>query len=98
MQPLKADKKGKQVEIEEEKANVGEATKPEKAVFQKEYTGDMRVGMSIVTALVLIQVMASCIFIWWTKQELIFSDRIAPKFVFDCGRAFVSLGFAVFWI
>ena len=64
----------------------------------KEYTGTMQRGMDIMLAFSLLQVLLSGIMVWFTREELIFPDRVAPKFAFDTARAVITLGFALFWM
>ena len=64
----------------------------------REFTGTMDQGMAIMMAMTILQVLVSCIFVFWTREELIFPDRVAPKFIFDICRAMLTLGFAAFWM
>lgn len=82
---------------EETKENAVESAKAgEKPV--REFTGSMEQGMAIVMAMTIIQIIVSSAFVFWAREELIFPDRVAPKFVFDICRAIISLGFAAFWM
>ena len=54
--------------------------------------------MAIVLAMQILQVLVSGLFVYWAREELIFPDRVAPKFVFDLCRALLTLGFAAFWV
>ena len=63
----------------------------------REYTGDMTRGMSLMMVLTLIQVVWSSITLIWTRNE-VFTDRFAPKFIFDIARALITVCFAIFWI
>jgi hypothetical protein len=39
----------------------------------------------------------SAIFVWWTKNEVIFPQRSAPKYLFDMGRSILMIPFMIFW-
>ena len=89
------------VDTIEEETKEGEATsgkKQPKPTPVREFTGSMEMGMAIVMAMQILQVLVSTIFVYWAREELIFPDRVAPKFVFDLLRALLSLGFAAFWM
>lgn len=58
----------------------------------------MAKGMEIMMAVSLLQILLSGILVWFTREELIFPDRVAPKFAFDMARGFITLGFALFWM
>ena len=57
----------------------------------------MRMGMSIMMVFVNVQLVISVIFIFWAREEVIFGDRVVPKYIFDMARALTFLSFAVFW-
>lgn len=63
-----------------------------------EFIGNMHDGMSIVVAMTILQVVTSCAFVLVAHQEVIFPERVAPKFVFDICRSVLTLGFAMFWM
>ena len=63
-----------------------------------EYTGTMEMGMAILTSVVIAQTFVGCLWVLNDNEHLIFSDRIAPKFIFDSVKAFITLGFACFWM
>ena len=46
---------------------------------------------------VFIQLIISVIFIFWAREEVIFGDRVVPKYIFDMGRALIFLSFSIFW-
>ena len=75
-------------EVEEEK-------KPTPAI---EFTGTMDQGMAIVMTMALFQIYVSQATVFVTREELIFPDRIATKFIVDIVRVFITLGFAMFWM
>ena len=83
---------------EETKEESVEATKAAAVKPVKEFTGSMEQGMAIIMAMTIIQVFVSSAFVFWAREELIFPDRVAPKFIFDICRAILSLGFAAFWM
>ena len=64
----------------------------------REYTGTMEMGMAILTSIVIAQVFIGCLWVLNDCENLIFSGRIAPKFIFDSVKALITLGFAVFWM
>lgn len=55
-------------------------------------------GMAIVMTMALFQIFVSQATVFVTREELIFPDRIAPKFIVDLVRVFITLGFAMFWM
>ena len=55
-------------------------------------------GMAIMMMITIVNIAVSSFTVVWTHDELIFPDRMGPKFVFDMFRAFITLGFAVFWM
>jgi len=63
-----------------------------------EFIGTMQDGMAIVMVMTILQVLVSCGFVYIAHQELIFPDRVAPKFFFDIVRAMLTLAFAIFWM
>ena len=63
-----------------------------------EFIGNMQDGMSIVVGMTILQVLTSSAFVLVAHRELIFPDRVAPKFVFDICRSVMTLGFAMFWM
>ena len=58
----------------------------------------MTLGMQIALFMQLLQLTLSTIFVYWTHDDLIFPDRVAPKFVFDMFRCIIILGFALCWM
>ena len=70
----------------------------EKCIQIREYTGTMEMGMAILTSVVIAQTFVGCLWVLNDNDHLIFSDRIAPKFIFDSVKALITLGFACFWM
>lgn len=62
-----------------------------------EFVGNMQQGIAYIQMMTIILVTCSAIFVWWTKHEVIFPQRSAPKFVFDFGRAMLIVPYAMFW-
>lgn len=83
---------------EETKEESTDATRLATEKPVREFMGSMEQGMAIVMAMTIIQVFVSSAFVFWAREELIFPDRVAPKFMFDICRAMLSLGFAAFWM
>jgi hypothetical protein len=40
----------------------------------------------------------SSFFVWWTKHEVIFPERTAPKFIFDLVIALFLVPYQAFWL
>lgn len=75
------------------------AVSKEKGTAQvREYAGTMEIGMAIMTSMVIAEVIISSFWVFLDCENLIFPDRVAPKFIFDIARAFITLGFSVFWM
>ena len=55
--------------------------------------------MAILACAMIAQIFVSSL---WVLNDcdssIIFGDRIAPKFIFDCARSLITLGFALFWM
>ena len=93
-QPAKSKKKkSKVVQQPEEKQVV--VKKPQEAPL--EFIGSMEQGIAYVQMMTIILITCSAIFVWWTKHEVIFPQRSAPKFVFDFARAMLVVPYAIFW-
>lgn len=58
----------------------------------------MQQGMAIIMVMVFIKLIVSSLFVFWAREEVIFPDRVAPKFVFDVSKSIISLSFAAFWM
>ena len=58
----------------------------------------MQHGMTLYLVPALLQVVAASRFVYMTQEELIFTDRVAPKFAFDAGRALIAVTFAFLWM
>lgn len=57
------------------------------------FYGTMQKGMQYVQLMVMILVAGSSFFVWWSRLEVIFIERSAPKFVFDVAFALVTIPF-----
>ena len=66
-------------------------------VAPNEFVGNMQTGIAYIQMMYIILVTTSAIFVWWTKHEVIFPGRSAPKFVFDFGRAILITPYVMFW-
>jgi hypothetical protein len=69
-----------------------------KASERSEFVGDMTEGMQYMQLLTIMLVGCSSIFVWWTKQEVIFPERAAPKYAFDIVKTAVIIPFVLFWM
>lgn len=49
-------------------------------------------------ALTIIEMFVIGAWVLIAREELIFPDRVAPKYIFDAARALITLGFATFWM
>lgn len=49
-------------------------------------------------ALTIIEMFVIGAWVLISREEIIFSDRVAPKYIFDSARALITLGFASFWM
>ena len=58
----------------------------------------MKHAMSLYLVPLLLQVASGAGFVLATQEELIFTDRVAPKFAFDAARALIALPFACLWL
>ena len=61
------------------------------------FVGSMRIGVAYITLIMIIGVVMSGDFCWWSKHEIIFQDRSAPKFIFDLARAIFIIPYMIFW-
>jgi len=75
---LKEMKKGKYVERDPERFH---------------FYGSMQKGIHHVQLIAAILVAGSSFFVWWSRLEVIFIERSAPKFVFDAAFALVTIPF-----
>jgi hypothetical protein len=57
----------------------------------------MKHAIAYLLTLISLLIVCSSFFVWWTKHEVIFPQRSAPKFVFDVFKSGVMLPFLVFW-
>lgn len=64
----------------------------------KQFVGTMKKGMAVMMSVTILLMLLSIGTMWWTRGELIFHDRMIPKFAFDVARTVITLGFAAFWI
>ena len=46
----------------------------------------------------IVQIISSSSFVYWTQEELIFTDRVAPKYFFDSLKCIIALAFTCLWI
>jgi hypothetical protein len=53
----------------------------------------MKVGMVYFQLISILLVLFSSIFVWWTRNEVIFPQRSAPKFIFDVAVAIIFIPF-----
>ena len=58
----------------------------------------MQEGMQYMQMLTIILLTCSSIFVWWTKQEVIFPERSAPKYAFDVVKTLCIIPFFIFWM
>ena len=58
----------------------------------------MALGMNILSMMMFLQVVMSCLYVMHTHEHLIFPDRVAPKFVFDIARSLMIFAFTIFWL
>lgn len=65
---------------------------------QTEFVGDMAQGMQYMQLMTILLIGCSSIFVWWTKEEVIFPERSAPKFAFDIVKTAVIIPFVLFWM
>lgn len=83
-----------QQSAEEEEEAEKSWTKPSVPV---EFIGNMQQGVAYIQMITIILIASSAVFVWWTKHEVIFPQRSAPKFVFDFARAMLVVPYAIFW-
>lgn len=81
------------VEVKGKKGKVS----TEKVVTTTQFNGTMALGMVCFQMIALLLVIFSSLFVWWTRYEVIFPQRSAPKFIFDVGVALIFVPFQVFW-
>jgi len=55
-------------------------------------------GMGQFFVLMLAQVVMTCVWVYTTQEEIIFTDRVAPMFAFTAGKSLTILIFYCFWI
>jgi len=65
--------------------------------FPTEFRGNMKEAMQHLQTFSIVMVVLSSYFVWHTKNEVIFPDRSAPKFVFDAFLSIAFVPFAIFW-
>lgn len=53
----------------------------------------MASGMAYLQLASVMLVIWSSLFVWWTRHEVIFPQRSAPKFIFDVSLALVIIPF-----
>ena len=71
----------------------GKVVKSKKDEDQFHFYGSMERAMQHMQLMMLLLVTLSAFFIWWSKLEIIFIERSAPKFIFDIVFAGLSLPF-----
>ena len=57
----------------------------------------MRDALAYIQMMNILVLTMSAIFVWWTKNEVIFPQRSAPKYLFDMGRSLLMIPFMIFW-
>jgi len=62
-----------------------------------EYVGNMADAIAYVQMMNFLVLLMSAIFVWWTKNEVIFPQRSAPKYLFDMVRSLLMFPFMAFW-
>jgi hypothetical protein len=87
------------------KGKVSFSTSAESARNQKatpkmetEFVGNMEEGMAYLQLITYLLLLSSSIFVWWSKTEIIFPERSAPKYVFDVAKTAVIVPFTIFWM
>lgn len=65
---------------------------------QTEFVGNMEDGMQYMQLMTILLIACSSIFVWWTKEEVIFPERSAPKYAFDVVKTVVIIPFVLFWM
>jgi len=58
----------------------------------------MASGMAWIQLMNFLCIASSSVFVWWTKNEVIFPNRIAPKFCFDVLHSLLMVPFVLFWM
>jgi hypothetical protein len=61
------------------------------------FIGDMSKGVEFMWIYAISQVVLQGILVLWAKEELIFPERVAPKFSFDIAITVILAPFLVFW-
>ena len=51
----------------------------------------MAEGMQYMQLMTILLIACSSIFVWWTKAEVIFPERSAPKYAFDVIKTVVVI-------
>jgi len=74
-------------------AGISEAKIEEEKQVRSPFVGSMRSGMSFYLMPVLLSVVVNSSFVYKSQEELIFTDRVAPKFLFDAVRALITIFF-----
>lgn len=94
------DKSARLANIPEERtqAKVDDTTgKPVSSATPVEFVGNMQDAIAYVQMMNFVVLVCSAIFVWWTKNEVIFPQRSAPKFLFDLSRSLLMFPFMAFW-
>jgi hypothetical protein len=65
---------------------------------QTEFVGNMEEGMQYMQLMTILLIACSSIFVWWTKEEVIFPERSAPKYAFDVVKTAIIIPFVLFWM
>ena len=65
---------------------------------QTEFVGNMEDGMQYMQLMTILLIACSSIFVWWTKEEVIFPEGSAPKYAFDVVKTAVIIPFVLFWM
>lgn len=65
--------------------------------FPVAFTGEMTRGIQLLWLISVSQLALSGLMVWWTREEVIFPDRMAPKYIFDVIEVLVITPFAIFW-
>ena len=65
--------------------------------FPVEFKGEMTRGIQLLWLISVSQLALSGIMVWWSRAEVIFPDRVAPKYIFDIIEVAVITPFAIYW-
>ena len=71
----------------------GKVIKSKKDEDQYHFYGSMEKAMHHLQLMMFLLVTLSSFFIWWSKLEIIFIERSAPKFIYDIVFAVISVPF-----